>query len=192
MVKQGWGDHGSPWNPLPHLARRRDVLLIEARGGLPATEVCHKPPYQIVFEFGAVVHLDKEAVIDRVERLRDVHRYGCYYSARRLTLTETRNHPSINGKHSEAGECLGLKPCWEGRVHNVSTLEGRRSRSTCHFLQGPGFCSTSPLRSSRATSQSAGGRRLGTEKTLDLGPPFGGQGGVVVICPTSPTSYSNT
>ena len=42
----------------------------------------------------------------------------------------------------------------------------------CQFLPGPLFCSMSPLRSSRATSQPAGGRRLGTEKTANLGPPF--------------------
>ena len=38
----------------------------------------------------------------------------------------------------------------------------------CQFLPGPGFCSTSPLRSSRATSQPAGGRRLGAEKTANF------------------------
>ena len=56
---------------------------------------------------------------------------------------------------------------------------------------GRGFRSTSPLRSSRATSQPAGGRRLGAEKTADLGPPFGGQGEGVVICPPIREGYSN-
>ena len=52
-----------------------------------------------------------------------------------------------------------------------------------HLLPGPGFRSTSLQRSSRATSQPAGDRRLGAEKTADLGPPLGGQGEGVVICP---------
>ena len=49
-------------------------------------------------------------------------------------------------------------------------------KAHCHLLLGPGICSTSPLRSSRATSQPAGGRNLGAEKTANLGSPFWGQG----------------
>ena len=63
-------------------------------------------------------------------------------------------------------------------------------KAHCHLLLGPGFRSTSPLRSSRATSQPAGYRRLGAEKTADLGPPFGGQGEGVVICPPPPFGRS--
>ena len=64
-------------------------------------------------------------------------------------------------------------------------------KAHCHLLLGPGFRSTSPLRSSRATSQPAGGRRLGAEKTADLGTPFGGKGEGVVIYPPIREGYSN-
>ena len=59
---------------------------------------------------------------DRVERLRDVHR-NYYCSVRGVTLVEIRNHPSTasrNGRRAEAVECLGLKPCWEGRVNSMA------------------------------------------------------------------------
>ena len=58
-------------NPRPHLAGRRTVLLVNTRG-LPAVEVCHQSPNQIVSESGAVDQLNKEAVWHRVESLRDV------------------------------------------------------------------------------------------------------------------------
>ena len=83
-VKKGWGDDRSLWNPRPQLAGRQMVLLVKARG-LPASEVCHKPSHQIVSESGAVDHLNKKAVWNRVKRLRDVHPYDdCF--ARGLTL----------------------------------------------------------------------------------------------------------
>ena len=75
VVEEGGGDGKSSWDPHPHLAGKRVLLLIEARG-LPVAEVCLKPPHQIVMESRAVDRLDKEAVKDCVERLRDVHRHG--------------------------------------------------------------------------------------------------------------------
>ena len=50
VVKDGWGDDGSLWNPRTHLTGRRKVSLIETRYYicLPAAEVCHKPSNQIV------------------------------------------------------------------------------------------------------------------------------------------------
>ena len=78
------------------------MLLVKARG-LPAAEVCHKPPYQIVSESGAVDHLDEEAVRELVQCFRDVHGYG-YCSARGLTLVENRDHPSRNGELGRGGE----------------------------------------------------------------------------------------
>ena len=72
------------------------VLLIEARC-FSATEVSHEPPHQIVSESRGVDHLNEEAVRNRVERLRDAHRYG-YSSARGLTLIETRDYPSRYGE----------------------------------------------------------------------------------------------
>ena len=51
MVEEGWGDDKTPVGPppLPHLAERRVVLLVEARR-LPAVDVRHKPSDQIVTE----------------------------------------------------------------------------------------------------------------------------------------------
>ena len=60
----------------------------------------------------------------------------------------------------------------------------------CHLFPGPEFFSTSPLRSSQATSLPAGGRRLGA-KTANVGPPFGRQGEGVVICPHFREGYPN-
>ena len=42
-------------------------------------------------------------------------------------------------------------------------------KAHCQLLPGPGFCSTSPLRSSRAASQPAWGRRLSAQKMANLG-----------------------
>ena len=119
-LKRDGGNDGSLWEPRPHLARRRMVLLIEARG-LSATKVCHKPPHQIVSMSGAVDHLNKEAMTDCVECHRDVYRYS-YCSARgpETTLAEL-------GSWAESVECLGLKPCWEGRVPSASAMDRRRA-----------------------------------------------------------------
>ena len=48
----------------------------------------------------------------------------------------------------------------------------------CHLPPGPGFCSTSPLRSSWATSQPAGG--WAPKKKENFGPHFGWQGEGVI------------
>ena len=47
------------------------------------------PSNQIVPESGAVDHLDRESVRDRVERTRDVHRYGYCSAWGRDHLAET-------------------------------------------------------------------------------------------------------
>ena len=60
------------------------------------------PPHQIVTESGAVDHLDKEAVRDRVERLRDAHGLWILFG-QRLTLVEARNHFSRNGEQGRGG-----------------------------------------------------------------------------------------
>ena len=73
-----WRGPGRGWIPVippPDPGGKASGVPILARG-FPAAEVCHKPPHQIVAESGAVDHLDKEALRDIVERLRDVHRYG--------------------------------------------------------------------------------------------------------------------
>ena len=64
-------------------------------------------------------------------------------------------------------------------------------KALCHLLPIPGFCSTSPLMSSRAISQPAVGRRLGAERTANLIPPFGRQGEGVVISPPFREGYPN-
>ena len=92
LVEEGWGDDRTLWDPRLHLAGMRVVLLVRARR-LPATEVRREPSKQVVTESGAVDQLDKEAVGDGVERLRDVHRYG-YGPARGLLLVKPREHPS--------------------------------------------------------------------------------------------------
>ena len=131
MVKESWGDDGSLWDHRPHLAGSWVVLLVKARG-LPAAEVCHKPPNQIGLELGAVDHLDKEAVRDRVERLRDVHRY-CYWSARGLTLVEARDHPSRNREQGRSG---GL-PLFEAVLGGASTqrLHDGREEELLQYLR---------------------------------------------------------
>ena len=126
MVEECWGNGGSLLDLRPQLGGRRVVLLIEARG-LPATDVCHKPPHQIVTESGAVDHLDKEEVRDRLERIRDIHRYG-YCSARKLTLDEARKHPSRNGSQvlSLAGRSVYPVPSrrMRGGAAPLSSLPG--------------------------------------------------------------------
>ena len=98
--------------PRPHLAGRQVVLLIKARG-LPAAEVPHKPPHQVVSESGAVDPLDEEAMRISDEHLQDVHRYG---SARGFVLVEARDTLAEIESRVETVECLSLKPCWEGCV----------------------------------------------------------------------------
>ena len=41
VVKEGWWDDGSLWDPCPNLAGRRNVTLVETIF-LPNAEVCHK------------------------------------------------------------------------------------------------------------------------------------------------------
>ena len=84
-----------------------------------------QPLQQIVSGPEAVDHLDEEAVRDRIEHLRDVHRY-VYCSARGLTLVEA----SRNG---EQGQGCGV-PRFEAvlgvvRIPSASTMDGRRSRT---------------------------------------------------------------
>ena len=98
-----------PVGPRPHLAGRRVVLLIEARG-LPTAEVCHKPPHQNVTESGVVDHLDKKAVRDSIECLRDIHSYG-HCTARDLRLLKTNTNKVEMRNRAEKVECLVLKPC---------------------------------------------------------------------------------
>ena len=66
---------------------------------------------------GAVDHLNNEVVRDYVERLRDVHSYGCF-SARGLTMVKARNHPSRNG---EQGRGSGV-PRFEEVLGEACTL----------------------------------------------------------------------
>ena len=96
VIEEGWEDDGSLWDPHPHLTGWRVVLLIEARG-LPAAKVCHKSPHQILMESGVMDNFDKEAVRHCVERLRNLNRYG-YYSAKGITLVESREPPTRNGE----------------------------------------------------------------------------------------------
>ena len=90
------------------------MLLIKARG-LPAAELRHKPAHQVVSESAAVGHLDEEAVGSSVECLEMstvmamVLLGGLCWLKPETTLAEM-------GSRAEAVECLGLKPCWEGRV----------------------------------------------------------------------------
>ena len=53
-------------------------------------------------ESGAADHLDEEGLGDGVERLRDVHRYGCG-SARGFALIEARDHPSRDWEQGRGG-----------------------------------------------------------------------------------------
>ena len=91
MVKEGWGDDRTLWQPRLHLAGRRVMLLVETYG-FPAAELCHKPSKQIVSESRVVDHLNEEAVRNHVKRPQDVHCY-CYCSARGLTLVKTKRPP---------------------------------------------------------------------------------------------------
>ena len=96
MVEECGGDDGPMWDPRPHLAGRRVVLLVKAQL-LPVTEVRHEPSGQVVAESGAMDDLNEEAVRDCIECLRDVHRY-CYGSAMGLALVEARDHTSRDGE----------------------------------------------------------------------------------------------
>ena len=63
MIEEGWGDEMTEpcGTPCLHLAGRRAVLLVKARG-LPAAEVCHQPSDQVVSESEAVDHIYKDKV----------------------------------------------------------------------------------------------------------------------------------
>ena len=118
-VKEGREDNRFLWDPCPHLAGRRVVLMVEALG-LPATEVCHKKSNQFVSV--AADHLDKEVS---------------------TAMVEARDYPSRNGEQDRDRivppfEAISLAPPWwrRGGATPLSSLLGRAERWGCRSCPG--------------------------------------------------------
>ena len=137
LTESGWrglGRYGTLWDPHPHLAGRRVVLLVEARH-LPVAEVGMPRPTshltRLWQESRGVDHLDEEVVGDVVDCLRDVHSYS-YGSARGLALIEARDHPSRDGEQGRDGRM----PRFEAVLGGASAqhLNNRQEDELFHYL----------------------------------------------------------
>ena len=98
MIEEGWGDDGHLWDPHPHLAGRRVVLLVKA-WRLSAAEVRHEPTDQVVAESGAVDLFDEEAVSNAYEMSTAM----AMVLLRGLRLLKPETNPSRDGEQGRGG-----------------------------------------------------------------------------------------